>query len=141
MKTTIFVFLTIAIAFLYSCNNAQESTDFKFIGTSRGGCADGNQPQMQTQVVKPDTIYYTFDNSDLIIHVGFTMSCCILYDDNAQIEGNKINMNITQLKSDPCDCICYYEFNFKFRNYSKKQYLYTVKIDGITKFDGVIDIQ
>ena len=136
--------LIVAISFsalLITCNTNENVPSMEHFKTIRGGCADGLPPSAMVTEEKTDTIYHYIDSNYLNIYVGFVASCCIQYSDKAYINGNKITLLLDQVSSEPCDCICYYEFTFKFKELEKKTYNYVVKINGIEKFSGTIDLR
>ncbi len=143
MKTIFLTLLTIFIAMLISCDtdtNNTNNSSTKYLGLVRGGCADGLIPDGVILDEKPDTLYHFINGDTLTIFVGFNQPCCLFYDDKAKIEGDNIEMSLILVNDVPCFCMCYYEFNFKFIEYEKKEYSYNVTVDGTLKFTGKVDL-
>ncbi|MFH1049621.1 MAG: hypothetical protein V1779_01680 [bacterium] len=144
MKKIFLTSLTMLIALIFSCNTDTDNTNnslTKYLGVIRGGCADGLLPEGVILDEKPDTLFHFISGDTLTIFVGFNAPCCLFYEDKAKIEDDNIEMLLVLMNDAPCYCMCYYEFNFKFIGFEKKEYSYNVTVDGTSKFTGKIDLR
>ncbi|MFC2130564.1 hypothetical protein ACFLSQ_03945 [Bacteroidota bacterium] len=149
MKTSILLTLFLAIILIPGCYDDDniDNQSLSYLETKKGGCADGLPPPefvksgSSIEAERSDTVYYYIEENSLIVFVGFETTCCILYDSYAVFEDGIIKMYLDEIQNDPCDCICWYEFNFKFKDFEYKSYPYEVRVDGKVEFSGVLDIK
>jgi len=83
-----------------------------------------------------DTVIFTPDGDSLDIFVGLMQTCCMEQSTDTYIEGDTLVMKITTENDEFCDCICYYEFTFKFGNYTGQEFFYKVLVDGRDCLNG-----
>ena len=142
MKTYILFILALMTTMIIACNDEiNKMPTSKLVETIRGGCADGLPPSGAILWEKSDTVYHYIKDNFLYVYVGFNATCCILFDDNAKMTSDEIELSLNEISDDQCDCMCWYEFTFKFTGFENKLYNYYVKVDGKLKFSGQIDLR
>ena len=127
---------------IFSCSNDESnSQNSKLVQVIRSGCADGLPPGIEVLVEQKDTVYHYFKDNRLFIYVGYRATCCIFYNYKAEIHDDDIEIELEEASNDPCDCICWYEFTFEFKDIEKKLYNYVIKIEEYISFSGQIDLR
>ncbi len=142
MKNILILIVISTLSLLISCSDEQSTPqDTNFVKVERGGCANGLPPGGIIQTEKTDTVYHYIKDNHLFIYIGFEATCCILYDYKTEINSNEIEIELNEASNDPCDCICWYEFTFEFKDMEKILYNYTIKIEDYLVFTGKIDLR
>jgi len=134
----ILIFLLILSAF-FGCqkqNDQDKKPDnAKFTKTIPGGCAVDTVNHKDIGI---DTVYYTLDNGDLNVFVGFNDECCLHFTTDSQIRNDTIFMNVIYIPGPVCGCLCYYTYNFFYTGIDHSYY-YVVNVADWLIFKGKIE--
>lgn len=141
MKKVLFIILAISSSLFSCCTDESINQNSKLVQVIRGGCADGLPPAGVIQLEKMDTVYHYIKDNYLYLFVGFNATCCIFYEYKAEIHDDEIEIEMEEASNDPCDCICWYEFTFEFKDMEKKLYNFVVKVENYKTFTGSIDLR
>jgi|GEM_PF-5759275 len=142
MKTIFLISVTVLFALIFSCSSdTAKPEDIYFVKVERGGCANGQPPGGNIETENKDTTYYYVNDGHLFIYVGFHATCCILYQYETKVISDEIVIDLEEASNDPCDCICWYEFTFEFKNLEAKEYKYNIKVENYLTFEGKADLR
>ena len=149
MKNLLLLTMILGLLLVQGCyeENTENKDSISLDEIIRSGCADGLLPSefiksgSSIETERSDTVYYYIQGNTLIIFVGFETTCCIFYEANTVFEDGIIKMYLDEIWNDPCDCICWYEFNFKFDDFEYKSYPYEVRINSKVEFSGLLNIK
>ncbi len=137
MKNILISFLLLSI--FIGCEKPQDKKvdNVKFSEAVPGGCALGDSTHVKDGIIEPDTVYFTLQDGNLNVFVGFNAECCLKFATDSHIGNDTIFMYINYLPSSLCNCLCYYTYNFLFTGIVDPYY-YVVNIDDWLIFNGQI---
>ena len=134
--------LFILLAFIFSCEQEKENKysvkDLEYVTVIPGGCAIDETANLKGLRFDNDTVIFSSDNDTLNVFVGFNSTCCGEFNTSASINNDTIYLGIQTSVPGMCDCICYYTYTFRFKQFSKSYY-YQVNIDDFYFFNGKIN--
>jgi hypothetical protein len=142
MNKIFYFLIAVLLFFIFSCGSEMSiPQNTYFVKVDRGGCANGLPPGGNIETENKDTTYYFTRDGHLFIYVGFHATCCRLYQYDTKVLTDEIEIELKEVSNDPCDCICWYEFTFEFKNLEAKEYKYKIKVEDYLTFNGIVDLR
>jgi hypothetical protein len=137
MKKLLLPFLALAI--IIGCQKSQKPVEnLEFIKTIYSGCNDHDTSRLQNRGWEPDTSYYTLENGNLDIFVGFTANCAMHFTADSYIRNDTIFMDIDEHHTGLAGCVCYFTFDFLYEGITKPHH-YVVNVADFIYFYGYIE--
>jgi hypothetical protein len=103
--------------------------------TIKGGCNEKwiSQDELHEQ---PDTIIFTPGNDTLNVFVGVNYDCCFTFNSESYFNSDTLIIDLKATSDNPCDCICYYTFDFIYSGYHDQQFNYEVRLNHDLVLNG-----
>jgi hypothetical protein len=131
------VVLLLLFVVFSGCDKEYKTSNLQFIETTPGGCAVDKSESLKNALIEKDNVTFSVSGDELNILVGFNASCCSKFSTSSAIKGDSILIDIKTAELGPCNCICYYTYNFKFSGFTSP-FCYKVLKDNLTAFSGRI---
>jgi len=129
----------LAMTILISCEKSEKQVEkIEFIQSIQGGCEDHDSTFLKDQNWEPDTSYFTLENGNLDIFVGFTANCVRKFTTDQYIRNDTIFIEINRIPGPLAGCQCYFTFNFLFEGIIYNHHYY-VNVDDYLHFYGFIE--
>jgi hypothetical protein len=138
MKPSKIIILIFVVAlFFYHCENSTEITpeafELQYIETNPGGCNNQDFSDLKSAITENDTVYFSVINDTLNLFTGLNYICCAPFVSSVSVIKDSIFINLTDTCNEDdlncyCRCICYYTWNFMFRNFSETEYYIKIEL-------------
>jgi len=104
----------------------------------KGGCNSKStfQDDPYEQI---DTIIFSPENDTLNVFVGVNYVCCYNFTSASYFEADTLIIDLNASTDAPCDCMCYYTFDFIYSDYHNQQFFYQVLINDALLMEGFYD--
>jgi len=83
-----------------------------------------------------DSLTIFESNNTMNIELILYRHCCLLYDPVVSVSGDSLIMNLQVDASNPCDCMCYYLFNYFFDGYEGQGFHYRTILGNNNAIEG-----
>ena len=101
----------------------------------KGGCNE-KQTIQDEPYEQSDTIIFTPGDETLNIFVGLNYVCCYNFTSASHFESDTLIIDLEASTDAPCDCMCYYTFEFIYSGYQGQQFFYEIWLDDELFMEG-----
>jgi hypothetical protein len=113
-------------------SDSNQHSDLQITHVEYSGCFDKglNNAKATDSIGLVDSLYYTIENTALMLHINKMFSCCSSLTDSFSVANNEVNIYLgnDDDKSMICNCICAYHYKYTLANAFQKNIYFKVYV-------------